>query len=114
MTEAYEDILYEVSERIATITMNHPERMNALTPTMQAEIHSAFDRADKDPDVKVIILTGAGVAFCAGFHQGRRAAFGSAGQVACRVFEALVRHRQFTRRPVDPYVDARKTHHRGS
>ena len=39
MTEAYEDILYEVSERIATITMNHPERMNALTPAMQAEIH---------------------------------------------------------------------------
>ena len=77
MTEAYEDILYEVSERIATITMNHPERMNALTPTMQAEIHSAFDRADKDPDVKVIILTGAGVAFCAGFHQGRKVESGA-------------------------------------
>jgi enoyl-CoA hydratase/carnithine racemase len=76
MSQDYEDILFEVSEKIATITLNRPERMNALTPSMQAELHNAFDRADKDADVKVIILTGAGSAFCAGFNQGRKVAGG--------------------------------------
>ena len=72
MRDAYENVLYGVAEKVATVTLNRPERMNALTPDMQKEIHSAYDRADKDADVRAIILTGAGSAFCAGFNQGRQ------------------------------------------
>jgi enoyl-CoA hydratase/carnithine racemase len=65
------DILYEVDEGIATITLNRPERMNALTHALEAEMHRLFDEADADRAVKVIILTGAGAAFCAGYDQGQ-------------------------------------------
>ena len=67
------DLLYSVEDRIATITLNRPERMNALTPGLLKELHQAFDEADADKKVKVIILTGAGAAFCAGFDQGQPA-----------------------------------------
>lgn len=64
---AYETILYEVADEIATITLNRPAKMNAYTATMGAEITTAIVRADDDDDVRVIILTGAGDrAFCAG------------------------------------------------
>ncbi|MFT3809308.1 MAG: enoyl-CoA hydratase-related protein [Micropepsaceae bacterium] len=63
---AYEQIAYEVSEKIATITLNRPEKMNAFTGTMMSELIDAFDRANKDDEVRVIIVTGAGKAFCAG------------------------------------------------
>ncbi len=65
------ELLYSVDEKIATITLNRPERMNALTPKLQAAMHAAFDTADADRGVKVIILTGAGAAFCAGYDQGQ-------------------------------------------
>ena len=64
---AYETILYEVADEIATITLNRPAKMNAYTTTMGAEITDAMIRADADHDARVIILTGAGDrAFCAG------------------------------------------------
>ncbi len=63
------ELLYGVEEKIATITLNRPERMNALTHELEAELHRAFDRADADREVRVIILTGAGRAFCAGYDQ---------------------------------------------
>jgi enoyl-CoA hydratase/carnithine racemase len=66
-------LLYDIEDRIATITLNRPERMNALTPDLLKDLHRAFDDADSDKKVKVIILTGAGVAFCAGFDQGQPA-----------------------------------------
>ena len=65
------DILYAVDEGIATITLNRPERMNALTHALETEMHGLFDRADADRAVKVIILTGNGPAFCAGYDQGQ-------------------------------------------
>src|SRR5262245_10221994 len=64
-----EEIIYGVEESIATITLNRPERMNALTHELEAELHRIFDRADADRAVRVIILTGAGRAFCAGYDQ---------------------------------------------
>src|SRR6185436_10311417 len=70
---SYKDLLYEVEDKIATITLNRPERMNALTPGLVKELHNAFDQADGDRKVKVIILTGAGAAFCAGFDQSQPA-----------------------------------------
>jgi len=62
----YTQIEYEVSDSILTITLNRPERLNADTPTMRAEIMDALNRADGDDDIRVIITTGAGKAYCAG------------------------------------------------
>lgn len=59
-------ILYEVSERVATITLNRPEKRNALNGAMVAELLAAFHAAEKNSAVKVIVLKGAGEAFCAG------------------------------------------------
>lgn len=67
---SFEDILYDIEDGIATITLNRPQVMNALSPNLEAEMHRAFDEADADPDVRVIILTGAGAGFCAGYDQG--------------------------------------------
>ncbi len=63
---AYQQILYEVSEKIATITLNRPDRMNAWTGIMEHEVREAMMAASRDDDVRVIVLTGAGRAFCAG------------------------------------------------
>jgi enoyl-CoA hydratase/carnithine racemase len=67
----YSQILYEVSESVATITLSRPERMNAFTDVMMREVIDAFDRVDADDDVRVVIVTGAGErAFCAGADLG--------------------------------------------
>lgn len=63
---AFEQIATEVSERVLTITLNRPERLNAWTSTMAEELIEAFDRADADDEVRVVIVTGAGRGFCAG------------------------------------------------
>lgn len=63
----YQSIRYEVSDRIATITLNRPERLNAIDERMPGEIRAAVEWADEDPEVHVVILTGAGRAFCAGY-----------------------------------------------
>ncbi len=67
----YSEILYDVDEGIATITLHRPDRMNAFTGTMMRELLDAFDRVDADDDVRVVIVTGAGDrAFCAGADLG--------------------------------------------
>lgn len=63
---AFEHILYDVKSRVASITLHRPEKRNALNGAMVAELRAAFKQAESDPDVKVIILKGAGEAFCAG------------------------------------------------
>ncbi len=63
---SYEEILYDVSGGVLTITLNRPEKLNAFTRTMMAEMIDALDRADADDDVRAIIVTGAGRGFCAG------------------------------------------------
>ena len=62
----YQEIVYEVSEAIATITLNRPDKLNAWTIRMESEYRHAMEAAEKDPDVRVIIVTGAGRGFCAG------------------------------------------------
>ena len=62
----YTQIVYEVADHIATITLNRPEQLNAFTNTMMREVIDAFDRVDADDDVRVVIVTGAGRGFCAG------------------------------------------------
>src|SRR5262249_11509306 len=61
-----EQIPTEVAERVLTITLNRPERLNAWTATMSRELIEAFDHADGDDEVGAIIVTGAGRGFCAG------------------------------------------------
>jgi enoyl-CoA hydratase/carnithine racemase len=62
----FETIRYEVADRVLTITLNRPDRLNAWTPTMQEELIEALDRADADDDVRAIVFTGAGRGYCAG------------------------------------------------
>jgi len=66
MNIVYTVVKYEIDGPIARITMNNPQSLNALNRTMLAELTSAFQDADDDPDVKIIVLTGSGKAFCAG------------------------------------------------
>lgn len=62
----YQEILYEVSERIATVTLNRPEKLNAWTGQMGQEVRAAMAAAEADEDVRVIVFTGAGKGFCSG------------------------------------------------
>ncbi len=62
----YEQILYDVSDAIATITLNRPEKLNAWTLRLGAEVRHAMFRADRDQAVRVIVVTGAGRGYCAG------------------------------------------------
>src|SRR5688572_16210556 len=66
---SYQDLLYSVEDAVATITLNRPARMNALSPNLEEELHRAFDQANADEAVRVIIMTGSGNAFCAGYDQ---------------------------------------------
>jgi enoyl-CoA hydratase/carnithine racemase len=99
----FEEIRYELDGNVLTITLDRPDRLNAFTATMGRELIEAFERADQDDDVRAIIVTGAGRAFCAGADLGagggtfdRGGALGEAtdgavprdggGQVALRIF----------------------------
>ena len=66
-TQPYETLLYETDGALATITLNRPERLNTIVPPMPDELEQAVGEANRDPRVRVIILRGAGRAFCAGF-----------------------------------------------
>jgi enoyl-CoA hydratase/carnithine racemase len=89
-----------VSDQIMTITLTRPERLNAMTETMRAKLIRCLDRADADPDVRVVVVTGDGRAFCAGTDlaaKGAGATFrypdparhvDGAGVLALRIFES--------------------------
>ena len=99
----FSEIRYEVADHILTITLHRPDRLNAFTPTMQRELIEAFDAADADDEVRAVIVTGAGRAFCAGadlaaggatFDRRERADAGDGvprdggGRVALRIYSA--------------------------
>jgi enoyl-CoA hydratase/carnithine racemase len=104
----FTEIRYEVADHVLTITLDRPDKLNAFTPTMQAELIEAFDRADRDDGVRAIVVTGAGRGFCAGadlsrgggtfdWREGGRAGAGpdgsvprdGGGRVALRIFDSL-------------------------
>src|SRR5215813_12853365 len=63
---SFPDILYDVNDRIATITLNRPDRLNAHTQAMGKSVRHAMAEAAQDSNVRVVVLTGAGRGFCAG------------------------------------------------
>ncbi|MEV6151807.1 enoyl-CoA hydratase-related protein [Nonomuraea sp. NPDC052129] len=67
---SFSQIDYGVTSRVATITLKRPERLNAFTFAMRGELIEAFDLADADDDVRAVVVTGAGRAFCAGADLG--------------------------------------------
>ena len=67
---AFETILYDVADAVATVTLNRPDRLNAVNTTVIRELMAAFDQADGDDGVRAVIVTGAGRAFCAGADLG--------------------------------------------
>jgi enoyl-CoA hydratase/carnithine racemase len=69
----YTEIECTVADGVATITLDRPERLNAFTHVMRGEVIDAFDNTDADDDVRVVVVTGRGRAFCAGADLGRGA-----------------------------------------
>ncbi|HEY6296892.1 MAG TPA: crotonase/enoyl-CoA hydratase family protein [Streptosporangiaceae bacterium] len=85
----YAEIDYLVADHVATITLSRPDRLNAFTRVMRTELIDAFDRADADEDVRAVVVTGRGRAFCAGadlagggdtFNADRRQSSGAAAE----------------------------------
>ena len=62
----YQQIIFDVEDKVLTITLNRPEQLNAFTDTMKDEMIDAFDRADADDGIRAVIVTGAGRGYCAG------------------------------------------------
>src|SRR3954470_1919449 len=62
----FETLRYDLTDGVLTITLHRPDRLNAFTATMAHELIAAFDAADADDDVRAVVVTGAGRAFCAG------------------------------------------------
>lgn len=99
MSKQYEQIRYEISDQVLTITLNRPERLNAFTRQMAEELVDAFDHADEDDEVRAVVITGAGRGYCAGADlQAGGATFdypeGTAhrdhgGLVSLRIFESM-------------------------
>jgi len=61
-----QETIYAVADRVATITLNRPDKLNAWTATMEKEVRASLEEAGRDDGVRVIVLTGAGRGFCAG------------------------------------------------
>src|SRR5438132_2247820 len=66
MSAQTDEVLYAVNDRVATVTLNRPEKLNAWTATMATGLRAALTRAGADENVRAIVLTGAGRGFCAG------------------------------------------------
>src|SRR5262249_21604952 len=85
----YQQIGFEVTERVATLTLNRPEKLNAWTPLMEHEVQKALLHADQDDQVRVIILTGAGRGFCAGADMQSLGSVADAGRSPDELRKAL-------------------------
>jgi enoyl-CoA hydratase len=87
----YESVLYNVGDRIARITLNRPEKRNALDFTLRREVVDALKRAERDDDVTLVLIDGAGPSFCSGYDlavDSREPTDAPAGWVASRHFDS--------------------------
>jgi plasmid stabilization system protein ParE len=105
---SYQDLQYSVEGKVATIALNRPDRMNALSRNLEAEIHRALDEADADRNVRAIILAG----FLCRLRSGRGAGFRrsplrSQGQNPRRVHRILAAPRWQPRQQLDAHVGPR-------
>ncbi|MBL8239614.1 MAG: enoyl-CoA hydratase [Bryobacterales bacterium] len=89
---SYTEILFETSERIATITLHRPEKLNAWTARMDSEVRAAIAQAEADAETRVIILTGAGRGFCAGADMSLLQSIAGAGSIPEGAGHALGHH----------------------
>ncbi len=85
----YSEIAYEVSDGIGLVTLDRPERLNALTHRMVEELIDVVDRIDADDDVRVAIVTGRGRAFCAGADLEADALGRGGGRVTLRIYDSV-------------------------
>ena len=92
-----QEILYAVADRVARITLNRPDKLNAWTATMEQEVRSAVEEAERDGEVRVIILTGGGRGFCAGADMSLLGAVARQG-VTDRVRERALRNQDKERK----------------
>ena len=84
MAQQFKAIAYDVDDRVATITLNRPDKLNAFTNTMMNDLIAAFDLIDADDGVRAVIVTGAGRAFCAGADLSAGADTFSDGQLSTK------------------------------
>jgi enoyl-CoA hydratase len=77
---AFENVIYEVANEVATITLNRPAKINALSDQLMAELLAALERADLDDEVRVVVLTGAGGNFSSGFDIRGGSAYSKTGE----------------------------------
>src|SRR5262245_41270753 len=82
-----DEILTSVDDHVFTVTLNRPDKPNALTTPMIASLRAAFERAAADPDVRVVVVSGAGPTFCAGLDLRELAAQRAAGAVETHTLE---------------------------
>ncbi len=82
MVNGYQEIQFEVEDPVCTITLNRPEKLNALTSRMQQELRHALGEAERRADVVGIVITGAGRGFCAGADMGELRVIQAAGSIA--------------------------------
>jgi enoyl-CoA hydratase/carnithine racemase len=85
------ETLYNVANRVATITLNRPDKLNAWTALMESEVRSHMENAEQDDDVRVIVLTGAGRGFCAGADMSLLSAVAERGDLDDRGREQALR-----------------------
>ena len=88
----FETILLKKEKGIATLTLNRPDRLNAVSPTMTQELLSALETVDKDDEIRVLVLTGAGKGFCAGADVGGLSGGQEAGMGTVKSAEEMRRY----------------------
>ena len=74
MSQGWQEVLYRVEDRVATVTLNRPDKLNAWTVVMAGELREALTKAEADEAVRAIVITGAGGGFCSGADMSRLAA----------------------------------------
>jgi enoyl-CoA hydratase len=106
------DVLYEVTGRVARLTLNRPERGNGITRPLLEELEQLVERADLDPEVRVLLLSGAGRGFCGGYDlvesaegMGETDASGGSSVPGSPLDPAVIRRNHDPRVPWDPMLD---------